>query len=107
MDMVVNALKTTIPISVFNRGGAGKVFKEVKNSGPKVVIKNNVPECVLISPEEYVKLVDDLEDAKLLALAEARTRTDQPSKELSEAEVMKRLGITQEELDDIGDVEIE
>lgn len=107
MDTVISAIKTTIPISVFNRGGAGKVFKAVKDTGPKVVIKNNVPECVLLSPEAYVKLVDELEDAKLLALAEARTHRENPSKELSEAEVMKHFGITEEDLAKVGDVEIE
>lgn len=39
MNSVVSAIKNTVPISQFNRGMAGKVFSEVKKSGPKVVIK--------------------------------------------------------------------
>ena len=36
---------------------AGKVFEEVKKTGAKVVMKNNAPECVLLSPEEYIRLM--------------------------------------------------
>ena len=38
-----------IPINRFNRGEAGKIFKEVKSGGVKYVFKNNLPECVLLS----------------------------------------------------------
>ena len=64
--------KNTVPISQFNRGMAGKVFSEVKKSGPKVVIKNNEPICVIISPEEYVKLMEELEDAYLYMTSQDR-----------------------------------
>ena len=44
-------LKTTmnmfVPISRFNKGEAGKIFKEVAEKGMKIVLKNNEPECVL------------------------------------------------------------
>ena len=67
MRSVVSAIQNTVPISSFNKGIAGKIFREVRATGAKVVIKNNVPECVLISPEEYVQLMDELSDARLLA----------------------------------------
>ena len=51
MENLVPALRNTIPISLFNKGMAGKIFKSVKENGSKVVMKNNVPECVLMSPE--------------------------------------------------------
>lgn len=54
MNDITSAIKSTIPIGLFNRGMAGKVFDEVKKSGSKVVMKNNSPECVLMSPDEYV-----------------------------------------------------
>ena len=53
MADVSGALRSTVPISLFNRGLAGKVFEEVRQQGAKVVMKNNAPECVLLSPEEY------------------------------------------------------
>lgn len=60
MASVMSAIKNTVPISQFNRGLAGKIFEDVKQSGAKVVMKNNVAECVLISPEEYVRLMDEV-----------------------------------------------
>lgn len=45
-----SAIENTISISQFNRGLAGKIFDEVKRYGAKVVMKNNSPECVLLSP---------------------------------------------------------
>ena len=60
-----SAIENTIPISSFNRGLAGKIFEEVKRQGAKVVMKNNAPECVLLSPEEYINLLDEVNDARL------------------------------------------
>ena len=54
MVNIASAIRNTVPISLFNRGLAGKIFNEVKQSGAKVVMKNNAAECVLLSPEEYV-----------------------------------------------------
>lgn len=45
-----------IPISRFNKGEASRIFKEVSSEGVKVVVKNNVPMCVLMDPEEYEKI---------------------------------------------------
>lgn len=59
MTDITAALKRTVSISLFNRGFAGKIFEEVKKNGAKVVMKNNSPECVLLSPEEYIKLMED------------------------------------------------
>lgn len=69
---LTNAINKTVPISVFNRGLAGKVFKNVKQQGAMVVMKKNAAECVLVSPEEYVSLVDELNDMKLQLLAMQR-----------------------------------
>ena len=42
MSNVMSAIRDTVPIGQFNRGLAGKVFEDVKRTGPKVVIKNNI-----------------------------------------------------------------
>lgn len=39
MANITSAIKDTISISMFNRGLAGKIFEEVKQSGAKVVMK--------------------------------------------------------------------
>ena len=48
-----------VPISRFNKGEAGKIIEEVKRDGIKVIVKNNAPECILITVEEYDRLVKE------------------------------------------------
>ena len=52
-------LKSFVPISRFNKGEAGKIIEEVKRDGIKVVVKNNAPECVMITVEDYDRLVEE------------------------------------------------
>jgi PHD/YefM family antitoxin component YafN of YafNO toxin-antitoxin module len=103
---VVSAIRNTVPITQFNRGFAGQIFEDVKAHGAKVVMKNNA-ECVLLSPDEYVRLMDELNDARLLALAAERLSSYDPSARVPEEKVWERLGITDEEMDAIGEVEFE
>ena len=106
-DNVVSAINRTVPISQFNRGLAGKIFDEVKRSGSKVVMKNNEAEVVLVPPEEYVQLMDKLEDYELVAIALERLNRYDPEKTVPEEQVWAELGITDEELDAAGEVEFE
>ena len=98
MASVVSAITNTIPITQFNRGLAGKIFEDVKRSGAKVVMKNNAAECVLLSPEEYVRLMDEVNDARLLAVATERMAHYDPSTLISEEEMNRRLGVTAADL---------
>ena len=50
-------LNSFVPISRFNKGEAGKIIEEVKRDGIKVIVKNNAPECVMITVEDYDRLV--------------------------------------------------
>lgn len=72
--IAITPLNHTVPISDFNRGKAGKIFSDVKTSGLTVVMKNNAPECVLLSPDDYSKLIERLENAELLAIASERLK---------------------------------
>lgn len=105
MYNVVSAINRTIPITQFNRGAAGKIFEDVKKTGTKVVMKNNAAECILISPEDYMKLMDELNDAKLLALALERMSDFDPAKTIPQEEVDKMFGFDSE-YDDEDEVEI-
>ena len=107
MSSVVSAIKDTIPLSQFNRGLAGKIFADVKANGSKVVMKNNAAEVVLVPPDEYIETMDALNDYLLLTMAVKRMENYEPSDVITESEMRKRLGITQEELDSIGEVEFE
>lgn len=107
MMNMASAIRNTVPISQFNRGLAGKIFEDVKQSGVKVVMKNNAAECVLLSPEEYLKLVDEVNDARLLAEAIRRMEHFDASNLRSAEDVYRELGITEEDLNSCGEVEFE
>ncbi len=107
MSDLIGAIRDTVSISQFNRGLAGKIFEDVKHGGAKVVMKNNTAECVLMSPDEYVKLMDELNDARLLKLAAERMGNYDESKLKSAEELYAELGITQAALETAEDAEIE
>ena len=107
MANITSAIRDTIPISLFNRGLAGKIFEDVKKTGAKVVMKNNAAECVLLSPDEYICLVDEVNDARLLILASQRMENYDPAKAVSGEDLYRELGITKEALESYGEVEIE
>jgi PHD/YefM family antitoxin component YafN of YafNO toxin-antitoxin module len=104
---VAGAIRNTISISLFNRGLAGRIFEEVKQSGAKVVMKNNTAECVLLSPDEYIRLMDEVNDARLLSLAVERMAHFDPATAIPAEEVYNDLGITREDIERCGEVALE
>ncbi|MBE6891053.1 MAG: type II toxin-antitoxin system Phd/YefM family antitoxin [Ruminococcaceae bacterium] len=107
MQNIASAINDTISISLFNRGMAGKIFEEVKKSGAKVVMKNNAAECVLLSPKEYLKLIDEINEARLMTIANERLATYDPNNTVSEKEMANKLGINEEDLENFNEVEFE
>ena len=67
-----NTLHSVVPISRFNKGEANKIFDEVTASGCKIVVKNNKPVCLLLSPERYEAIMETLSDYMLFVEAEKR-----------------------------------
>lgn len=107
VSTLTSAITNTVPITHFNRGFASKIFNDVKANGAKVVMKNNTAECVLMSPEQYMALMDELNDARLLATAIDRMEDFNPDTLISQEESNRRLGITEEDLKGFEEVEIE
>ena len=101
-NRMINSL---IPITRFNRGEASKIFDEVNVKGEKIVLKNNMPICVLMDPSHYAEIMDALEDYALFFEAEKRM-TKANNAFIPVDEVISRLGIKRTDLDDI-EVEIE
>ena len=97
--------KKTVHISCFDRGGAGRVFDALDHDGPKIVMENDHPVCVLLSPKQYEVMIEMLSDTLLLEEAESRMAMNDDKRNNSQEEMMRTLGISQEELDAI-DVEI-
>ena len=102
----VGMIKKIVPITRFNKGEANKIFDEVQSTGTKIVMKNNRPACVLVSPEQYESLIEMLSDYLLLAEADRRMAANNDGENISHEDMMRSLGITREELDAV-DVEIE
>ena len=103
LNAVMDAL---VPITRFNKGEANKIFDEVHEAGCKVVVKNNVPACVLLSPEKYKEMIELIEDEYLLALAEERLRNDN-GKRYTFEEVLAMDSLTLADIDAMDDVELE
>lgn len=107
MANIASAIRNTVSISLFNRGLAGKIFEEVKQCGAKVVMKNNAAECVLLSPDEYIQLIDEVNDARLLSIATSRMAKTTADSFVPADQLYAEMGITQADLDEIGEVDIE
>lgn len=103
---VVNMMNAMVPITRFNKGEAAKIFDEVKSAGAKIVVKNNQPACVLLSPNQYETLMEMLSDYVLLAEAEKRVVTNDNAENISHEEMMRELGLTEADLADV-EVDIE
>ena len=97
---ITSTLDAMIPIARFNKGEANKIFDEVKESGCKIVVKNNAPACVLLTPEKYQEMLEMLEDQYLIALAQERMKRDSGVYTSFEDE-LKKSGVTMKELDEI------
>lgn len=107
MNSIRSAIENTVPITQFNRGLAGKIFDEVKHCGAKVVMKNNSPECVLLSPEEYIHLLDEVNDARLLATATQRMSHFNPSTTISQEQMDQEFGFTASNYESTDDIDFE
>ena len=103
MGSVVSAIRNTVPISQFNRGLAGKIFEDVKSTGAKVVMKNNAAECVLLSPDEYVQIMEELEDARLLSLAAERMEHFDSSAVIPSEKVWEHYNVTQADTESLSE----
>ena len=102
----IGMMKKIVPITRFNKGEANKIFDEVQSTGTKIVMKNNRPACVLVSPEQYEALIERLSDYLLMAEADRRMAVNQDAENISHEDMMRSLGVTREDLDAV-DVEIE
>ena len=95
----VNVIDSIVPISRFNKGEASKIFADVKKFGTKIVVKNNTPECVLMSPRVYQDIMEEYENAILIA--ESRKRLSDTVKYIDHKTVMEKYGLSESDLDGV------
>ena len=107
MDHTANILKSLVPITQFNRGQASRIFDRLRTERQLVVLKNNQPAAVILSPEEYTRLTEAEEDYQLLLLARERLAGNNLKNAIPEQDVLSGLGITEEEIAQAEDVELE
>ena len=99
-------IDSMVPVTQFNKGHASKIFDRVKRDGQLVVLKNNAPSAVILSPAEYNRLTEIEENYYLLTLANERLQSCDDKNNLTEAEVMDRFGVTQSDIDAADDIEL-
>jgi len=107
MELTANFLTRLVPITQFNRGQASRIFDRLRSEPELIVLKNNQPSAVILSPEEYTRLAEIEENYRLLLEASKRLVAYQNKSALSEADVLKHFGITETDLEQAEDLEIE
>ena len=107
MALATDFLQSLVPISQFNKGQAAKIFDRLHSEKELIVLKNNQPSAVILSPEEYTRLTEIEEDYFLLLEANRRREENGDKKTVSLDSVMDHLGISKEELLDAEDADIE
>lgn len=108
-----------ISITDLSRGKASKVVQNVAEEGREyIIVKNNEPQAVLLSVNDYTQLMSDhervkrleeeLENLELLLIAEERLKNTQTEDFVDENVVLQELGISSSEVRELIDsVEIE
>lgn len=103
------ALDHMISVSELGRGQASKVVQDVEqNKEQYIVVKNNKPQAIIISIDEYMNLMEAREELELFTLAQKRINHGSVQESVPFEEVLKELGLSTDELDKIKDkVELE
>jgi prevent-host-death family protein len=96
-----------VSITQFNKGQASKIFDRVKTEGRLVVLKNNAPSAIILSFDEYKRLTEIEENEYLLRISEERAKYHVPGSGISKEVTYDNLGISQKDIDETEDVEIE
>ena len=106
MAYTADILDSLVPITQFNRGQASRIFDRLHTENRLIVIKNNQPAAIILSPSEFQRLNEIEEDYTLLLEATRRLKEDSSSTS-SREEVMSELNISESELAAARDVVIE
>lgn len=106
MTLKANLFDTLVPITQFNRGQASRIFDRLHTVDQLIVLKNNQPAAVILSPQEYQRL-SEIEENYILLL-EVQERLSAEHLEYSSLkEVMESLGISQGDIDSAEDPVLE
>lgn len=101
MANAVNLMQSLVSISQFNRGQATKIFDRLHSERELIVLKNNQPSAIILSPAEYLRLTEIEEDYYLLLEANKRLNENEDKKTIPMSKVMENLGINEEEIENM------
>ena len=104
--MSKSAFSHTVSLSQFSGAQTEQIFERLREERQLVVCNESAPIAVLLSPEEYHRLLEIEENYHLLLLAQDRLEKNDGAM-LNEADVMHRLGISETEIAQATDLEIE
>ena len=105
MTYTADILDSLVPITQFNHGQASNIFDRLHTENQLIVLKNNQPSAIILSPSEFQRLSEIEENYTLLLEATRRLKEDSSST-TSREEVMSELGISEADLA-AGDVVME
>lgn len=92
------AINHMISVSELGRGQASRVIQDVEKSKQQyIVVKNNKPQAVLISIEEYMSLMESKEELELLLIANDRMKV--LNQTIDFEQILSEFDLTEKELD--------
>lgn len=106
MAFTADLLQSLVPITQFNRGQASRIFDRLRSERQLIVLKNNQPSAIILSPEEYARLAEIEEDYMLLLEANRRLEENNGKPTLSFQSVLDELGLTEADLEKTEDIQI-
>ena len=106
MAYTADILDSLVPITQFNRAQASMIFDRLHSESRLIVLKNNQPAAIILSPSEFQRLSEIKEDYTLLLEATKRLKEDSSSTP-SREELMSELYISEVDLAAAGDVVME
>ena len=87
---------------------AEHIFEEVRKNGPKIITDEGRPSCVLLSHEEYERIMDELAEAEIEHIAAKRlSKPRQENEYVTQKELDEEFGFTEKDLNGWEEVEIE
>lgn len=106
MAFTADLLQSLVPITQFNRGQASQIFDRLRSERQLIVLKNNQPSAIILSPEEYARLAEIEEDYTLLLEANRRLEENNGKPALSFQSVLDELDLSEADLGETEDTQI-
>lgn len=107
MSIAYDTINSLVSITQFNKGQASRIFDRLNTEKQLIVLKNNVPSAVIISPEEYIRLSEIAEDYYLLTEAQTRLKNNKGKQTLSFDDVMRSFDISDDDIENAEDLDTE